>query len=35
MNSENNLDENYLLLEGEVNYYEVVMENAIKKYVKF
>lgn len=34
MNSIKNIDENYFIIEGEVNYYEVVVEDEIKKSVK-
>ncbi len=33
MNSENNVDENYFILDGEVNYYQLSTENNIRKSV--
>jgi len=33
MNSENNIDENYFILNGEVNYYELIIENNLRKSV--
>jgi len=33
MNSVKNIDENFFILEGEVNYYEVVNEDNIEKSV--